>query len=209
MFVVNLRSSAFGKRKPMRKLKYPVIGETRDVDGHLWYIREVRETKHGFDLLFGSPESRVHPLPTGWPQLIATQALKDFWEANKMRHDHTLYDLPAGRSTLKRVRRRLGFNVGKDAVKYWKAHVDDLRTLSASQIAAKHQMNACVVRSVRTRLLGKLTREIGWWREPRVVNILLSPITLREMGKKLGIGTSQAFRLRQRALQEQALSKVA
>jgi hypothetical protein len=77
-----------------------------------------------------------------------------------------------------------------------------LRTLSAPKIAAKHQINLCVVRGVRYRMLGKMTRERGWWREPRVLNILLSPITLREIAKKLGIGTSQAHRLRERALQE-------
>ena len=202
MPVLNQR---WGKhRKPPWKLKYPVIGETRDVDGHLWYVRQVRETKHGFDLLFGSPESRVEPFPTRLPRLIPTQSLQNFWEANKTRHDSTLYDLPAGRSTLKRVRRRLGFNVEKDRSKYWKKHINDLRVLTAPQAAAKHEMNGCVVRHVRRKLLGKMTRETGWWREPRVVNILLSPVTLREMGQKLGIGTSQAWRLRGRALQEQS-----
>lgn len=200
-------NQGWGKhRKSTWKLKYPVIGETRDVDGHLWYVRQVRETKHGFDLLFGSPESRVQPLPTGLPRLIATQSLKDFWEANKMLCDRTVYDLPAGRSTIKRMRRRLGFDVGKDAVKYWKEHIDDLRTLTAPEVAAKHQINACVIRQVRQKLIGKMTREIGWWREPRVLNILLSPLSLSQVGKKLGIGTSQAWRLRQRVQQEQASS---
>ena len=194
------------QRKSTWKLKYPVIGETRDADGHLWYVRQVRETKHGFDLLFGSPESRVQPLPTGLPRLIPTQALKDFWEAHKMLHDSTLFDLPAGRTTLKRARHRFGFHVGRDATSYWKKHIDDLRLLSASQVAAKHQINDCVIHEIRYKLLGKMTREIGWWREPRVINILLSPLTLREMGKKLGIGTSHAGRLRRRAQEEQASS---
>ncbi|HEX4748066.1 MAG TPA: hypothetical protein VH302_00860 [Bryobacteraceae bacterium] len=192
-------------RRSTWKLKYPPIGETRDVDGHLWYVRQVRETKHGFDLLFGSPESRAEPFPIRLPRLIPTQSLQNFWEANKTRHDSTIYDLPAGRSTLKRVRRRLGFHVEKDTAKYWKKHIDDLRVLTATQVAAKHQMNGCVIRHVRSRLLGKMTREIGWWREPRVVNILLSPLTLREMGKKLGIGTSHAGRLRRRVLQERSV----
>lgn len=200
-----LSNQGSGKhRQPTWKLKYPVIGETIDADGHLWYVRQVRETKHGFDLLFGSPESRVEPFPTRLPRLIPTQSLKDFWEANKMLHDHTIYDLPAGRSTLKRVRRRFGFDVRKDSVKYWKAHIDDLRMLSARQVAAKHQINDCVIRQVRQKLLGKMTRDFGWWREARVMNILLSPLTLREMGKKLGIGTSHAARLRTRAREEQA-----
>jgi hypothetical protein len=185
-------------------MKYPVIGETRDADGHLWYVRQVRETKHGFDLLFGSPESRVHPLPTGLPRLIPTQALKDFWEANKTRQDCTVYDLPAGRTTLKRVRQRWGFHVPKDIEKFWRKNIDDLRTLSTRQIAEKHGLNACRVSDARLRMIGKTARELGWWREPRVMNLLLSRLTLREIGEKLGVGTSHVGRLRQRVRGEMA-----
>ena len=186
---------------PAKKLKFPVIGKVRDVDGIEWYVRDSRTTKHGFDLLFGSPVRSVMGY-VGLPRLIATQPLKDFWEANRLRRDTTIYDLPAGRTTLKRVRHRLGFHVGHDTARFWKDNLDDLRTLSAPKIAEKHKLNVCVVRDARYRVIGKTTREIGWWREPRVVNILLSPITLREMGKKLGIGTSHARRLRERARQE-------
>jgi hypothetical protein len=38
------------------RLKYPVIGQARDVLGRLWHVRDSRTTKHGFDLLFGSPD---------------------------------------------------------------------------------------------------------------------------------------------------------
>ena len=60
------------------KYKYPILGQVRDVEGGLWNVREIRDTKYGFDLLFGSPISRVEPEINGLPRLIATQALKDF-----------------------------------------------------------------------------------------------------------------------------------
>jgi hypothetical protein len=186
---------------PIKKVKFPIIGKVKDVDGAEWYVRDIRTTKHGFDLLFGSPVSRVNGF-VGLPRLIATHPLKDFWEVNRLRRDATIYDLPAGRTTLKRVRQRLGFHVGNDTAKFWNSHIVDLRTLSAPKIAAKHNINLCVVRGARYRVLGKTMRERGWWREPRVVNILLSRLTLREMGKKLGIGITHARRLRERARQE-------
>lgn len=182
--------------------KYPILGETTDVDGAHWYVRQIRETKHGFDLLLGSPISHAEPLPTRLPRLIPTQPLKDFWEANKTKRDRTVYDLPAGRTTIKRVRRRLGFDVTKDVSKFWQLRIDDLRTLSARAFSERHNVDVNVVFDTRRRLLGKSARELGWWREPRVLNILLSRITLAEAAKKLGIGTSHACRLRRRAHQE-------
>src|SRR5437868_5316687 len=84
--------------------KYPVVGHVHDVDGALWGVRDVRGTKHGFDLLYGSPVSRFGSYVSGLPRLIATQPLWDFWDANRTKRDGAIYDLPAGRTTLKRVR---------------------------------------------------------------------------------------------------------
>ncbi|MGD0499726.1 MAG: hypothetical protein ABSC23_14960 [Bryobacteraceae bacterium] len=87
-----------------------IIGHVRDVEGGLWDVRQIRDTKHGFDLLFGSPVPRLGSYRGGLPRLIATRPLIDFGDANRTKHDGVLYDLPAGRSTLKRVRHRLGFH---------------------------------------------------------------------------------------------------
>src|ERR1022692_1313838 len=58
----------------------------------------------------GEPEPRLGSYRGGLPRLIATQPLIDFWEANRTKRDGVLFDLPAGRTTLKRVRRHLGFH---------------------------------------------------------------------------------------------------
>ena len=190
---------------PGKKYNYPIIGETKDVEDRWWWVRQVRETKHGFDLLFGTPISASGSYPTGFPGIIATQPLLDYWEVNKTRHDSTINDLPAGRTTLKRVRHRYGFHVLKDTAEFYQEHIDDLRTLTPRQFARKHKLNVNVVFDARLRHLGPVAREMGWWRRPRVLNILLSHLTLREKGLKLGIGTSQAHRLTTRATAEQQL----
>ena len=188
---------------PGKKYKYPIIGETRDVEGQWWWVRQIRETKHGFDLLFGTPVAASAPYPTGLPAIIATQPLLDYWEANKTRHDRTIYDVPAGRTTLKRVRHRYGFHVLHDKDEFFREHIDDLRTLPPRQFAAKYNLRAHVAFEARNWYCGPVAREIGWWRQPRVLNILLSRLTRKQKGLKLGIGRSHAGRLSARAAEEQ------
>lgn len=185
------------------KRKYPVLGQVRDVEGGLWDVREIRDTKYGFDLLFGSPVSRIENEQNGLPRLIATKPLKEFWEVNRTKHGGVIFDLPAGRTTLKRVRRRLGFNFLKDQSKFWKERIGDLKTLSAREFAARHDVDVRVVFETRTKVIGRRARQLGWWRKPKALKVLLSDLTLREMGGKLGISISQAKRLRDRARQLQ------
>jgi hypothetical protein len=173
--------------------------QVRDVDGGLWDVRDARATKHGFDLLFGSPKPR---LGGGPPRLIATQPLVDFWDANRTTHGGILFDLPAGRTTLKRVRHRLGFNYLDDLSDFWQERIEDLGTLSARAFAARHNVDVDVVSETRFKLLGRRTRKLNWWRKARPLKILRSNITLREKGEKLSISISQAKRLSDRARQE-------
>ena len=81
--------------KPIPK----ILGQVVDVEGSLCDLRQIRDTRHGFDLLFGSP-TRPGVYRDGLPRLIATRALADFWEAHQTKQ-RVLFDLPAGRATLK------------------------------------------------------------------------------------------------------------
>ena len=186
------------------KLKYPVVGQVTDVDDALWDVREVRDTKHGFDLLFGSPVSRIGLTCTGLPRLIATQPLYDFWEANRTKHDGLIYDLPAGRSTLKRVRRRLGFHYRNDVSEFWNEHLEELKMLTNRQFAARHNLHQAIVADARVRLLGRQARALNWWCNPEPLELLRSDLTLKKVGEKLSISISQAHRLRGRARLPQA-----
>jgi hypothetical protein len=179
--------------------KAAILGHVRDVEGGLWDVRDIRDTRHGFDLLFGSPDPRLGSYRGGLPRLIATQPLIDFWEANRTKRDGVLFDLPAGRTTLKRVRRHLGFHNLDDISEFWKERIEDLEALSAREFAIRHEVDIQVVFDTRRKLLGKRARDPGWWRKPRPLKILRSNITLREMGEKLDISITQAKRLRDRA----------
>jgi hypothetical protein len=141
------------------KRKAAILGQVRDVEGGLWDVREIRDTKHGFDLLFGSPEPRLGSYRGGLPRLIATQPLIDFWEANRTKRDGVKFDLPAGRTTLKRVRRRLGFHYLDDFSEFWNERIEDLEALSAREFAIRHKVDIHVVFETRRKLLGNRARD--------------------------------------------------
>jgi hypothetical protein len=191
----------FVRLEPRMRHKALVLGQVRDIEGRLWDVRQIRETKHGFNLLYGSPEARVGYWG-GVARLIATQPLIDYWEGNRTQRDGVLFDLPAGRTTLKRVRSRFGFNYHKDLSTFWMQRIEDLDKLSAREFARKHNVDIHVVVDARRRLLGSRVRKLGWWRKPRPIKILRSNVTLREMGEQLGISISHAKRLKDRALRQ-------
>jgi len=195
------RRFGFARRGTGMKRNPKILGQVRDVEGGLWDVRQIRDTKHGFDLLFGSPEPRLGSYRGGLPRLIATQPLVDYWEAHRAKRD-VAFDLPAGRTTLKRVRRRLGFNYLDELSEFWNERIEDLEELSAREFAVRHKVNIDVVFDTRRKLLGNCARDPGWWRKPRPLKILRSKITLREMGEELDISISHAKRLKDRALRQ-------
>ena len=195
-----------GRATPkMIRGRYAVTGQLTDVDGDCWDIRDVRTTKHGFDLYFGTPENNHGAYRGGPARLIATQALCDFWEANQIKGHGLLFDLPAGRTTLKRLRRRLGFNFRDDTTEFWADRKEDLDSLRPCEFAARHGVDTLVVFDWRRKIVGIRARPIGWWRKAKFHKVLLAGLTLIETGRKLGIGTSHAKRLRDRARLESQL----
>jgi hypothetical protein len=195
----------FTRLRGPKRLMYPVCGEVKDVDGTLWDVRDVRDTRHGFDLCFGTPANDHGAFPGGPPRLIATEALRDFWEANQIKGHGFLYDLPAGRSTLKRVRRRLGFNYRDDTREFFADRAGDLESLSVRDFAATHGIAPEVAGDWRRKLVGRRTRPSGWWRKAKFLRILHADLTLIEMGRRLGIGITHAKRVRDRARLEARL----
>ncbi len=181
------------------KLKYPILGQVKDVEGCLWDVREVRSTKHGFDLLFGSLVTRLGAYRWGLPRVIATKELVEFWTENRTKHDGVLFDLPAGRTTLKRLRQKLGFHYLEDLTEFWVERIDDLDTLTAREFADQHDVDIHVVFEARHRLLGPRQRKQGWWQKPKALKLLRSKQPLRVVGEQLSISISQAKRLRDRA----------
>jgi hypothetical protein len=195
-----------GRTTPKKiRRRYPITGQVKDVDGDSWDIRDVRTTKHGFDLYFGTPENNHGAYRGGPARLIATQALCDFWEANQIKGHGFLFDLPAGATTLKRLRRRLGFNFRTDTREFYSDRREDLDSLPPREFATKHGVGPLVAFDWRRRIVGIRARPIGWWRKAKFRRILLANLTLIETGRKLGVGTTHAKRLRDRARLESQL----
>jgi hypothetical protein len=194
----------WGPRSPslLKGPKYPVCGQVTDVDGVLWDVRDVRITKHGFDLCFGSPDNTHGGFRGGPLRLITTKALRDFWWENRTKGHGFLFDLPGGRTTLKRARQRLRFNQRHDVWDFWTERNEDLAALPPRVFAAKHGVDPDRAFEWRRKVVGTRARTIGWWRAPEVLKILRAGTTLSYAGQQLGIGTSHVFRLRRRAQQE-------
>ena len=142
-------------------LKFPICGQVQDVDRTLWDVRDVRTTKHGFDLHFGTPADEHGSYRGGLPRLIATKELWNFWDDNRSRGDGLLYDLPAGRTTLKRVRRRLGFNFVDDREDMWSRRVEDLASMLPRDFARKYGIKRSLAFGRRRKMTGTRVRSLG------------------------------------------------
>ncbi len=133
--------------------KYPACGQVRDVEGRLWDVRDVRNTKHGFDLLFGSLASRLGRWGCGLPALIATQPLVDFWETNRTKHNGMINESGRANNT-KRVRSRPGFDYFEDTSEFFLERIEDLMTLSTRAFTIRHKADALLVRETRLKIAG-------------------------------------------------------
>ena len=93
----SFRGKPARRRNPTKKLlaarERSILFQVEDVEGGTWGVKQARETKHGFDLLFGVPVDHGS-YRGGLARLIATKELTDFWDGNRTRHDGFLFDLP-------------------------------------------------------------------------------------------------------------------
>ncbi len=89
--------------------------EVRDVNDLRWQVRETRPTKYGFDLLLGFLVNSDLPSPNSPqpPRLIPTRKLVAFWK-RRSNEGKGIYDLPATRAVLTKLRISLGFNHRED-----------------------------------------------------------------------------------------------
>lgn len=199
------RTNFYYRQITSRKYKFPILGQLRDVEGTVWDIRDVRPTKHGFDLMFGNKTLDHGPNWIGLPRLICTKELYDFWDQNRVKGEGFLFSLPAGRTTLKRLRKRYRFNFDNDVDKLWQDRLEDLKSMKPRDFAKKYEIKLSQAFDRRTQLLGRRARQLGWWRTSETIALLRSGLTLREIGEQLNISTSQVHRLRRRAEAEASL----
>lgn len=172
-----------------------IIGTTTDFEGSLWDVRESRNTKHGFSLLFGWPSGRRGP---GWggPRLIPTQDLLAYFAAVRLRRDGAIYDLPAAATTIKRIRRLLGLDYYCDNAEWWLDRLEDLSSMSGVRFSQVHGVEQSMVSEMHTRFLGKRNREPNWWREEPNAELLKSDLPRAYVADRLGISIGAVGRLR-------------
>jgi hypothetical protein len=185
-------------KKPKAARRKTLLGEVTDVDGRPYDVHSIRPTQHGFDLYFGLPGDDDVRYLGGPARLVVTKALRDFWEAHRTKGHGFLFDLPAGRTTLIRIRRRLGLNFLHDTRDFWMDRIEDLQSLSVREFSHRHGVTVSAVFEWRRKIVGKRAWPSGWWRKAKYRRLLLSSMVLREVARKLGIGTTTASRLRRR-----------
>ena len=171
-----------------------VVGSVIDFEGRSWDVREFRRTKYGFDLAIGWPDGR-RGKGYGGPALIPTIELIEYWNSAAVRRG-AIYDLPMGRTAIKRLRLVLGMNFYEDVEGWWLDRKKDLDSLRGSHFAKKHGAHESEISQAHTRLIGPRLRARGWWREKTNAEVLLSSLPIREIAQKLKVSDGSARRLR-------------
>jgi hypothetical protein len=200
-----------------RKFRDSEVVTIKDALGLEWDIKEARPTRHGFDLYYGKRKDASSYNIGGPNRLIYTNELKAFWDKHSLRHDGTIFDLPAGRTTLKRARTALGFHWDKDSERFWRKHKSDLKSLRPQEFEERYkekykeqQISGDRMKFWRRRIFGARARPLGWWREPKVLKLLLSEEkSLNQVRAELGeeVSTSQVFRMRLQAKRAYKINK--
>lgn len=176
-----------------------IIGQSRDMFGRLWDVREERPTRHRFSLLIGWPlapdGTRQSGKGYGGPGLVPTRDLYRYWRKGRLKRGY-IYDLPASSTAIKRVRSLMRFNQYQDRRRWWMARVEDLLDLSGAEFARRHKVLESDVSEARKYFFGSRQRPNGWWREPEIRAIICSDLSHAEISRRLEIPLSSSRRLR-------------
>lgn len=170
-----------------------IIGTAADIWDDVWDVREARPTSHGFDLLFGWPAGTPRGKGgAGGPRIIVTQDLAAHLES--IRQSPGKHGLPAGSTTVKRLRRLLGHHGQIDRAAWWEDRADDLADLTIEQFATRHGVSIGAAVNARHALFGPTLRPAGWWRAADVVSALSGPTA--DVADALGISCGSVRRIR-------------
>lgn len=172
-----------------------IIDQSRDLYGEPWDIRESRETTHGFCLLLGWPEG-CRGKGYGAPRIVPTKDLHGYWETRQLARDGSIYDLPASRTALKRIRQLMGLNYYVAQEQWWLERIEDLATLSGADFRRKHGSNIVTISQVHKSLFGRRQREPGWYLHPDAHLLLTGPLPHIVVAEKLNISVGASRRLR-------------
>lgn len=179
----------------------------QDHEGTFYDVFDSRPTNHGFNLLFGFPARWHRRIFTnfGKPGLIHTPELIAFWEKHRGELNINL-DLPAGNTTLIRARMKLGFNQFDDYKAQWAERLPELKSLPLAELAQKYGVAVSTVNIWRRTLLGPARSARVWQQDPKVVELLRSPLSPKEVAEKLGLAAWEIRSMRGKLPREPKLA---
>ncbi len=182
------------------KARSKSLGVAEDIFGDLWDVRQVLDTKHGFAMRRGLPQGMRTGLPdrAGPARVILTPDLAAFLEAHRAPRDPLKWDLPLGRSQIKKLRSILGHHGKDDAQSWWMDRLEDLSSLTHAAFAAKHGRDLKAVQNASVRYLGLRDRASGWWRFDPARSVLLSGKPIAWIAEQLGCSAQAAAKFRYR-----------
>ncbi|MEI8371849.1 MAG: hypothetical protein WCJ35_03335 [Planctomycetota bacterium] len=143
-----------------------IIGKVADVFGDSWDLRERRPTAYGWSVCLGWPHGQPRGRGgTGGPSIIVTRELLGYLES--VRETPGTYDLPIGRTAIKRLRRLLGMDWFAENEAWWQERIEELSTMTLQKFAEKYGLSEGAVDLWRLRFFGRQLRPEGWWlKEP-------------------------------------------
>lgn len=106
--------------------KRAIAGRVNDFNKAPWNVCELRPTKHGFDLYFGTRRDTYRAPYSSPSTLMVRRALRDFRHANRAKGLRFFLDLPVSSSALELALRRLRLNHREDVKAFWNERVQDL-----------------------------------------------------------------------------------
>jgi hypothetical protein len=181
----------------MKRRRNIAIKKIHDHWDDRWSVFEIRPTDHGFQVFMGRPLQEGRPLNrVGGNRVILTTPLVEYLES--IRNERGTWDLPISRTTLKRLRRLLGFNLYDDLREWWEQHADELAETTETEFAARHGYSVATVSMANTALFGRRTREPGWWRQEPAATLLRGFEPRAYVAEQLGLSVGAVGRLRWR-----------
>ena len=97
--------------------KAQILCHVKDYNGETHAVREIRPTAHGFDVYFGWPATLQRGQGAGGPRIIITPELAKYLFATRLAPGK--YDLPVGKTVIKKCRKELELNWFSDRAEWW------------------------------------------------------------------------------------------
>jgi hypothetical protein len=162
-----------------------------DAWGDPWRVQQTRQTDFDFAIYLGRPREMTGPMG---PEVIITPELAEHFE--RCRRNPGSLGLPLGQTVIKRIRGVLGHHRHQDAEMWWLERLTDLHEMTTADFCARHRVSAGAVSQARQHYLQEhRLRDKNWWREPKMLELLMSKMPSAWIAMKLGLAAGSVRRI--------------